>query len=437
MWTGSEPPEAAARPSRPLRLLMVTNFFLPRHLGGAEISAYNSAAGLLAAGHAVRVLSINARANAASDLRGDVQGVDVHEVNLVRRWKNRVQQTYDREIAGYLAREITDFRPDVIHTHNLSGTSLAPFVVARKMGVPLVATLHDLWLLCANNMLLRRDYSLCSPAEAPCGRCFRQYDYWAPLPARREVFRRLAESVHTFISPSRKLIDLHVEGGYERERFAVVRHGLHGLERPPAGAPPAIGPHHIGAPSVTFVGAVAVSKGVEVLARAFPLAAARLPELRLVIAGRGPAALENRLRSLGDRVVMLGQVPRTHIVEAYAGAGLTVMPSTIHENSPLTVCESLMAGTPVVGARIGGIPELIVEGETGYLYDPQDAAALADAIVAHFTRSPQERRAMRQACVAYGEREFSVPAHVARLEAVYCAALAGASGARHPARNEA
>ncbi len=113
------------------------------------------------------------------------------------------------------------------------------------------------------------------------------------------------------------------------------------------------------------------------------------------------------------------------------------MPSTIHENSPLTVCESLMAGTPVVCARIGGIPELIVvESETGYLYDPQDAAALAAAIV-RTSSGRRRRRAMRLACVAYGEREFSVPAHVARLEAVYCDALAGASDARRRARNEA
>ncbi len=227
----------------------------------------------------------------------DVQGIAVHEINLVRPWRNRWQQTYDRQVAAYVDREMADFRPDVAHTHNLSGASLAPFVVAEHERLPLVATLHDLWLLCANNMLLRRDYSLCSPGAAPCGRCFRQYDYWAPVPDRRQVFKRLARHVHTFISPSQKLIDLHVEGGYERERFALLRHGLYPLQRPPAGAPPAVGPHHLGGPSLVFVGAVAISKGVEVLARAFPLAAERLPDLKLIIAGRGPAALESKLRA--------------------------------------------------------------------------------------------------------------------------------------------
>lgn len=408
-----------------MRVLMITNFFLPGHLGGAELSAYQTSRGLLEAGHDVRVLSINTRASAFCDVEYAVHGIPTHEVTLVRGLKNRVQQTYDREVARYVERELAAFRPDVVHTHNLSGASLAPFVVAGREGVPLVATLHDLWLLCANNMLMRRDYSLCSPAQAPCGHCFRQYDYWAPWPARRQIFRQLARHVHTFISPSQKLIDLHVEGGYDRARFRVVRHGLYPLQRPPAGAPPALGSHHVNASSVVFVGSVVVSKGVEVLGRAFPRAAARIPGLKLVIAGRGPAEQEARLRGLGDQVVMLGQVPRSHIAEVYAGAGLLVAPSTINENSPLSVCESLMAGTPVVAARIGGIPELIVEGETGYLYDPQDADGLADAIIRHFERSPRELRAMRRACVAYGKREFSVTMHVERLVAIYRAALSG------------
>ncbi len=122
---------------------------------------------------------------------------------------------------------------------------------------------------------------------------------------------------------------------------------------------------------------------------------------------------------------MLGQVPRTHIVEVYAGAGLTVMPSTINENSPLSICESLMAGTPVLATRIGGIPELVLEGETGYLYDPQDPAGLAEAVVRHFQQPPRELRAMRTACMAYGKAEFSVTMHVERLLSIYRAAMSG------------
>ena len=141
------------------------------------------------------------------DREHTVDGLQVREIDLARRWKNRFLQTYDPAVAALLREEIARFKPDVIHTHNLSGASLAPFVVARREGLPTVATLHDLWLLCANNMMMRRNGTLCSPEAGDCGQCFREYDYWAPIPQRRRFFRWLARQVYTFISPSQRLIE--------------------------------------------------------------------------------------------------------------------------------------------------------------------------------------------------------------------------------------
>lgn len=406
-----------------MRVLIVTNYFLPTYLGGAEVSIANSAVGLQNAGHQARVFSISTRGGARRDREHVVDGLSVHEVDLARRYKNRFVQTYDPTVAALLRYEVDRFKPDVIHTHNLSGASLAPFVVAQRERLPTVATLHDLWLLCANNMMLRRDGSLCSPEAGGCSQCFREYDYWAPIPLRRRVFRWLARQVYTFISPSQRLIDLHVQGGYEPDRFTLLRHGLHSLERPPAGAPPALGGYHVGAQTMVFVGAIVVSKGIEIVIRALPRMIEALPAFRLIVAGRGTAELENRLRSFGERVVMLGYVSRAHIADVYAGAGLTVMPSVINENSPLSVCESLIAGTPVVAARIGGIPELVVEGETGYLYSPNSPDELAEAAIAHYNRPAHEQRTMRQACIVYSKREFSVERHVNRLVAIYRSAM--------------
>lgn len=410
-----------------MRVLIVTNYFLPTYLGGAEVSIDNSAVGLLAQGHDVRILSITTRGLTPKDHEHIVDGLSVHEVDLARRWKNRILQTYDPAVAGHIQAEIDRFQPDVLHTHNLSGASLAPWRVARRNGLPVVATLHDLWLLCANNMMLRSDGTLCSPEGDECGRCFRGYDYWAPIPWRRRLFRRWAQTVHTFISPSQRLIDLHVLAGYERTRFRLVRHGLRPLTRPPVGSPPALAGLHHGGQTLVFVGAIVVSKGIEVVLQALPKLIQGVPGFRLIVAGRGVPELEERLRGFDSHVVLLGHVPRSHIAEVYAGAGLTIMPSVISENSPLSVCESLMAGTPVLGARIGGIPELVVEGETGYLYEPNDPQMLAERAIAHFRRPASERRAMRRACMAYAEREFAVGRHVSQLEAIYRSALEGAN----------
>jgi len=392
-------------------------------LGGAEVSIYSSAVGLLAAGHDVRILAVNARGREPKNRELNVDGLVVHEVDLARRWKNRFQQTYDPGVAAALRNEISRFRPDVIHTHNLSGASLAPFPVASQVGLPVVATLHDHWLLCANNMLMRRDHSLCPPESGGCRHCFREYDYWAPIPRRRNVFRWLTRQVYTFISPSQHLIDLHVRGGYERERFVLLRHGLRPLPRPPIGSPPVVSSLHVGAQTMVLVAAITVSKGVEILCRALPRLVEGIPNFRLIVAGRGPAKHEERLRSFGEQVTLLGLVPRSHIVDVFAGAGLAVLPSTYWDNSPISICESLMAGTPVLGARIGGIPELIIAGETGYLHNHNSPDELAETAIAHFSRPANERRAMRRVCMAYGEREFSVERHVSQLVSIYSSAI--------------
>jgi glycosyltransferase involved in cell wall biosynthesis len=406
-----------------VRVLMVSNYFVSTFVGGAEVSLYNTALGLREAGHEVRILAINTRGNQRVDRELSVDGLAVHEVNLVRQWKNRVLQTYDPGVAAAVREEITRSRPDVIHTHNLSGTSLAPYRVAAQVGVPLVATLHDHWLLCANNMLMRRDHTLCSPETGHCNQCFREYDYWAPIPQRRRVFRYLARHVHTFVSPSQCLIDLHVLGGYERERFRLLRYGLHPLPRPPVGMPPFLSRLHVGAQTMVYVAALVISKGVEVLIRALPRLIESIPHFRLAVAGRGPAKYEEQLRSFGEHVTMLGAVPRSHIVDVFAGAGLAVLPSIWYDNAPLSISESLMAGTPVLGSRIGGIPEMIIEGETGYLCEPNNPDELSEMAIAHFNRPVIERRAMRRACMIYGEREFAVARHIDQLLGIYRAAM--------------
>jgi glycosyltransferase involved in cell wall biosynthesis len=107
-----------------------------------------------------------------------------------------------------------------------------------------------------------------------------------------------------------------------------------------------------------------------------------------------------------------------------AAADLTVIPSLWYENSPMVIYESLLAGTPVLGAEIGGIPELIDPGKTGYLFAPGDPAALTDQAARHFARPAHERRGMRRHCVDHAQAHMVLDSHLDRLQQVYDEALA-------------
>jgi glycosyltransferase involved in cell wall biosynthesis len=414
-----------------MRILVVTNCFPPQYMGGAELSAFNSCRGLLQRGIEVSVLVVNNRLPEPADAQYQFQEIPVHKVTYVSPLANHsLGQTFDPRAYRIVAAEIRRVQPDLVHVHNVSGATLAPFVACQRLGVPVVLTLHDHWLLCPNNMLYRGDGALCDPAQGPgdCKQCFRRYDFWARIPRRRQVLARLVRNVRLFVSPSQKLVDLHVAAGYDRRRFRAVPYGT---DPTPSWAlsDPLLreyyqerGRFH----TLLFAGAVVEAKGVQTLTEALPLLIKYVDRLRLLVAGWGNPRILSELRRFNPtEVKLLGRVPFEEMRALYAAADLTVVPSIWYDNSPMVIYESLLAGTPVLGSDIGGIPELIRPGETGYLVSPGDALALAEGAIRHFALSAPERRAMRRRCVGYVRSELSMDRHLDRLRAVYEEALGG------------
>jgi len=235
------------------------------------------------------------------------------------------------------------------------------------------------------------------------------------------VFKALTSNVRIFISPSQALVDRHVERGYELNRFRLVRHGLHS-EFAPSIVDPQV--HHVVATQLAyqtllFAGGGIEIKGAGVLLQALPKLLARWPRLRLVVAGGGEASYLEQFKRYAPRVQVLGPVSFQDMKHLMASADLMLVPSTCHENSPMTILESLQVGTPAVGSDFGGIPELIRHEETGYLFPVGDAAALAAMIDRYLARPAEQRRRMRQACVQAARTQFTLDNHVDGILNVY------------------
>jgi glycosyltransferase involved in cell wall biosynthesis len=408
-----------------VRVLLVTNYFPPHYTGGAEVVLYNESHGLRERGVDASVLAINARMKERRDRRLEHEGLPLHEITYRPcGLKSGALQAFDPRIYRDLLVELHRLRPDLVHVHNVSGTTLAPFVACRRLGLPVVLTLHDHWLLCPNNMLYRRDGSLCnaSASSRTCNQCFQRYDFWANVPGRRQLFARLVANVRLFISPSQKLVDLHVAAGYRRSRFCVVPNGIKPtlFEPPEDAAVRAIARQAGLRRTMLFAGAIAENKGIMTLVEAVPLLARYVPGFRLVVAGTGDQRLIEALQRLDQTAVqLLGQVPFRQMRALYATADLTVVPSLWYENSPMSIYESLLAGTPVLGSEVGGIPELIEPGRTGYTFRRGDPVSLTEKVIQHFSRSARERRSMRRQCVERSHSYMTLDRHLDRLQQVY------------------
>lgn len=142
-------------------------------------------------------------------------------------------------------------------------------------------------------------------------------------------------------------------------------------------------------PVLLCLGRLHVTKGFDVAMRAFGLLAPSSPA-RLVVAGDGPARpeLEQLATELGirDRVTFTGWQPAERTAELVDAATIVLMPSRWQEPFGLVAAEAAQRGRPVVASRVGGLPEIIVDGATGHLVPPEDSAALAAAITSLLSR---------------------------------------------------
>jgi len=411
-----------------MRVLFIANTFPPSYTGGAEVANYHTCRGLIRQGIDCSILVVNNRVSELADEWYELDGIPVHRV-VHRTPRFALTDVFDWRIYRTVKRECRRLKPDLVHVHNVSGATLAPYLACRSMGVPVVNTLHDLWLLCPNNMLYRQDGSFCDPKKNPggCSRCFRGYDFWGNIPNRRRIFAALTSNVRFYVSPSQAVIDRHVEAGYPAERFRLVRLGLE-RPRPVSGSNSRLETLLAKAPeyrTVVFAGGGTETKGAKVLLGALPALFGATKELCVIVAGGGKQRLLAQLRDYAPAVEVLGTVPFSDMRILFAMADLTIVASTWHENSPVVIFESFQAGTPVVGSHFGGIPEFVRDGDTGYLFPMGDSAALAEKILSHFARPAFERRRMRQRCVREVRTRFTLENHIRGLERVYLEVLNG------------
>jgi len=195
--------------------------------------------------------------------------------------------------------------------------------------------------------------------------------------------------------------------GVPAERIAFVPNGV---EIGPPAEPPRGGP-----PTALFVGRLEPQKAPLSLLEAFRAVAEALPDARLVIVGEGSLK-----RAVQERIVHLGLESRVELrgpVEASAvlGEAHLLVLASIYEGSPHVVLEAMAAGLPVVATRVGGVPDLVRHGETGFLVPPGDVQALADRIV-RILANPSLGRAMGERARESMRRHCSVENMVAATE---------------------
>lgn len=305
--------------------------------------------------------------------------------------------------AGWrLSRVLRELAPDVVHAHDPHAVAVAALALAIGAPTPRPALVSS----------RRVDFHL-------KGNSFSRWKY---------------KQVDGFIAASEAIRLMLVEDGLPADRTFTVHEGIdleHVAAAPPANVRAAFWlPTH--APVVGSIGALVPHKGHRHLIDAAQLVIADVPDARFVIVGEGElrSALERQIRDhhLERHVILTGF--RTDVLGLLKGFDLFVM-SSVTEGLGTSLLDAMAAARAVVATAAGGIPEVVVDGETGLLVPPRDARALAAAIVT-LLQDPSARERMGRAGLARVGERFSAERMVRETLAVYELVVARARG-REPA----
>lgn len=367
------------RMTTPMKVCFINSFYWPEEVGGAERSVRTLAERLVAQGHSAMVICNGQTRESTSHAGVQIERLPCANLYhpLAAGEKTAVQKLLWHTVDSYnpfsqdaVRALLQQFKPDVLHTNTLGGLSVSVWKTARALGIPIVHTLRDYYLLCPNTAMYKN--------QAPCspGRC-------ASCRVLSTPRISATQQVDAVVGNSRFILNKHLAHGCFSQ---ASHHVIYSAYQAPDSIQ--VRPALIHKPHITFgyIGRLARTKGVEMLIDAYLQIrretrerGAALP-LKLVIAGRGDADYEQSLRAMAGtdtNIEFLGQVKPEAF---YEQIDFPVVPSLWDEPLARVLFESFAHALPVIASTTGGSPELIREGENGWLFDPKDPSALLDKL---------------------------------------------------------
>lgn len=396
-----------------MRVLMVNKFHYLK--GGSETYHFAVGESLEAAGNDVAWFAMeDPRNRPCRQSRYFVPASDYNgKVSPLKKAREALTLVYSPEARDRFEALCEDFRPDAIHlnlVHRQITFSILDATYVRENRVPVVYTAHDYIPVCPACTMLDGNGDVCDDclggdfSRCVRKRCVKGSAAKSWLAAREARFlhkKGYYRRIDRIIAPSEFMRDKLIQGGFPESQVIHMQNFAKDevLDRARNAEDRTDWEH----PYVLFFGRLSKEKGVGVLVDAFERALPDLPQdTRLVIAGDGPERETLEARA-SEGVELVGFKGGGELHDLVAGATVACCPSVWRENMPYSVVEALAEGTPVVGSRIGGIPEAVIKGKTGWLAEPGDAGSLAGALASAMSLA-QDRDAyhdLQRSCRGY------------------------------------
>lgn len=396
-----------------MRIVQVNKFVYRRD--GAAVYMLELSDRLRAAGHEVAFFGMQQQQTIDTPWKKYF----VDEINfdrsegIFRNIRKVAHMIWSTEARRKFSKLLDEFNPDIVHLHVMYH-QISPSILpeCRRRKIPMVMTSHDYHLISPN-------YSLFTHGR-PCVSCLGN-SFWRTVTHNcldsmsktlagalehlvHQTLRVYEKNLSRVICPSAFMQHILARFGWPIEKLI---HLPNPVFMPSDASAPTLGS------AVVYAGRLAREKGIFVLLEA----ARKLPDIPFLIAGDGP---ERRalLLAAPKNVQYLGFKNITELRKIIIDARLVLVPSVWYENFPYAALEPMAAGKAVIGARIGGIPEIIRDGETGFLTPPGDARELVDKIKKIYHDTDLLAR-VGESAAAYVRRAYDPEEHVMQIVQVY------------------
>lgn len=391
-----------------MKICLISNLYPPISRGGAEKVAERVARGLRSSGQEVFVISTKPWDGWKSlkPVAVDENGIKVYRfypMNIFYYLNDFKHGVFSRVIWHFFdmfncqsARAVKNIlcveKPDLVLTHNLMGIGFKIPRAIRGLGIKYIHTLHDVQLAVSSGLIISG-----------------QEKNWEQRTWLRKIYeaacRRLFNSPDVIVSPSKWLVEFYASKGFFKKSKKVV------LPNPVERVYPAGIPMDNSILKLLYLGQIEEHKGILFLVDVLKNLDV---DFKLHIAGDG-TKMEELKKIVGDdnRFVVHGKLNSEEVVKIFNLVDLTVVPSQCYENSPSVIYESLAAGVPVLAAKIGGVAELVHDGENGFTFAAGNAEDLV-CVLEQAAGSRDELQKMRQAA-AKSVENFGIENYINRL----------------------
>lgn len=402
-----------------MRILQINNIHFRR--GGADIVYLNTGKLLENKGNEVFYFS---QENEKNDISNS-DGYFVKETNYFdKSFLDKIYAIprffYSLESKEKLTKLINDLQPDVAHIHLYKG-SLTPSIlqVLKNNKVPTVISLHDYGLLCPHNSMLDGKMNICtrcvsgSALNCIAYKCNRNNLMLSTISSLEFIFQKsffpFEKYFNKIIAVSKFGQKIHKESGQFNRKVEHLYNFYPDLDK--------VETNNKKGNYILYFGRLSEEKGIKTLFDAW-LKEERKSKLKIVGTGELYEELNKKLIDRSN-IEMLGFKSGDELNRLIQEASFIIVPSEWYENNPLTIIEAYANGKPVIGSNTGGIPEIINDGDTGFIFEMASVDDLSEKIKIAESVNDQEYYRLSINARKFADEHFSEEKHYNSLMKIY------------------